>query len=166
MVSSTDTNKAARVVSIKALDYELVSNACFHPSLYTAACARISEQFAKTHAAHPSVKKLTKILEHTLANPACKKVWAIVIEEEGNPLYVIRNLKYTGTTLAFRRVFRVKVDMLLALPADRQEPIVVQPIIVYKPEPLSGMSHACAVGSAFFHLFLIIYSLYIIAWYH
>jgi hypothetical protein len=162
MVSSTDMNNAARVVSIKALDYELVPNNTFHPSLYPAACSRITEQFANQYASHPRVKKLTKILTHVLAHPACPKVWAIVLEEDGNPLYVIRNLKFTGTALAFRRVFRVKLDALLAPPARTQQPSVIQPIILYKPEPLSGMSYACAVSAVGFQFFLMLYTMYML----
>lgn len=167
MVSSTTMNNAARVVSIKALDYEIVADNHFHPSLYAAACVRISEHFAKTHESHPQAKKLTKILTHVLAHPACPKVWAVVLEQDGNPFYVIRNLKFTGTALAFRRVFRVNLDALLASrPQVQEAPAIVQPIILYKPEPLSGLSYACAVSAAFFQLFLMVYTMYMVARYH
>ncbi len=170
MVSSTTMNNAARVVSIKALDYEIVADNHFHPSLYAAACVRISEHFAKKYESHPQAKKLTNILKHVLAQPACPQVWAVVLEQGGNPFYVIRNLKFTGTALAFRRVFRVNLDVLLAPPRMRVQeastPAIVQPIILYKPEPLSGVSYACAVSAAFFQLFLMAYTMFMIARYH
>lgn len=38
------------------------------------------------------------------------RVWATVFEYENQPLYVVRNLAFTNTTLPYRRVLVVKFD--------------------------------------------------------
>jgi hypothetical protein len=97
-------NHASRVVCVRALDYELPVDTAFHPALLSAAQSRICASLEK--------RRLAAIVKSALEHPAAKRVWAIVIEEANNPVYIIRNLAYTGTKLAFRRVLLVKCESI------------------------------------------------------
>lgn len=96
---------ASRVVCVRALDYELPVDDCFHPAFLSAAQSRICASLEKK-------ARLAAIVKSALEHPAAKGVWAIVIEEANNPVYIVRNIAFTRTKLAFRRVLLVKCESI------------------------------------------------------
>jgi hypothetical protein len=102
MLSSVD--HATRVVCISSLDYELNADTAFHPSLFLAAQTRIYNTLMKTDS------RTAFIVKRALGHSAAKRVWAIVVEEAGVPVYVIRNLTFIGTNYPYRRVLLVNCD--------------------------------------------------------
>ena len=105
MISQDSVRNASRIVCIKSLKYNFVANIktytdnpdmrniieCIFEETYTDPCLR-------------------EILKHVMHNKACNRVWAIVLEQHGFPLFVIRNAAFTDRKLAFRRVLLVKCD--------------------------------------------------------
>ena len=45
-----------------------------------------------------------------MAHPASKQVWAIVMEYDGQPMYVLQNVKQTLQPADQRRVLRVRLE--------------------------------------------------------
>ena len=104
---------ASRVVSLKAIDYEVPANTTFHTAMFIAARDRILRE---------QKGRLANILFHIFNNPAARTVWAIVLQQNNDPLYVIRNIAYTGTSLPYRRILLVKCDGI-GYPVARPVPI-------------------------------------------
>jgi hypothetical protein len=44
-----------------------------------------------------------------MQQPAAKRVWAIIVEQDDQPMFVLQNTQYSLVPLAYRRVLRVRV---------------------------------------------------------
>jgi hypothetical protein len=94
------------VLSIRDIPYQIVPNTAFHPLLLEGAISRIRKEFQL-----PNVQQeLDQILEIIFKNPKLKHVWALIFEYRQEPIYVVRNLLHTNTTLLYRRVLVVNLD--------------------------------------------------------
>jgi len=102
------------VLSIKDIPYPLLPNTAFHPVNTDAALNRIRYDFEE------KVRNITPLCPSTidmiittmLSSKQAQAVWAIAFEYYNQPLYVVRNLAHTNTTLPYRRVLVVKLDSL------------------------------------------------------
>jgi len=101
--------------SIRDISYEFRPNTSFHPLLLDSAKLRIRKEFQQTlpliseHLKH----ELDTILNSVLESPKLRQVWAAVLQYCGMPLMTIRNLAHTNTTLPYRRVLVVNLDVYL-----------------------------------------------------
>jgi hypothetical protein len=89
------------VLSIRDIDYDLNPNACYHSVFRRAAMNRIMNQFNDN-------PKLQKRIRYAMEQSRADAVWAIVIEKDNKPVYVIQNLAYTNVSPAFRRVIQIQ----------------------------------------------------------
>jgi hypothetical protein len=101
-------------LSIKDIPYSLLPNTAFHPVNTDAALNRIRYDFElkvrDTIPLYPST--IDMIITTVLGSKQAQAVWAIAFEYRNQPLYVVRNLAHTNTTLPYRRVLVVKLDSL------------------------------------------------------
>ena len=95
------TYQMSAVLSIRDIDYELTPNACYHSMFRQAATERILKQCR-------GGPVLQGRIRNAMEQFRAKTVWAVVIEENNEPVYVIQNLAYTNVAPAFRRVLRVR----------------------------------------------------------
>jgi len=102
-------------LSIKDVPYPLVPNTAFHPINTEAALQRIrADFFNKVYdTVYQYEVTMDLILTTVLNSPKAKSVWAIAFEYYNQPLYIVRNLAHTNTTLPYRRVLVVKLDAFL-----------------------------------------------------
>jgi hypothetical protein len=102
-------------LSIKDVPYPLVPNTAFHPINTEAALQRIrADFFNKVYdTVYQYEVTMDIILTTVLNSPKAKSVWAIAFEYHNHPLYIVRNLAHTNTTLPYRRVLVVKLDAFL-----------------------------------------------------
>jgi len=100
------------ILSIKDIPYPLLPNTAFHPINIDAAVNRIRYDFEeKIHDRIPLYPAtMDMIMATVLGSKRAQAVWAIAFEYRGTPLYVVRNLAHTNTTLPYRRVLVVKLD--------------------------------------------------------
>ena len=105
MISQDSVRNASRIVCIKSLNYEFVTDIKTHTHNVNTH-EFIHNAFLKKY----DDPHLHEILTHVLQNKACKHAWAIVLEQDNEPLFVIRNAAFTDKQLAFRRVLLVKCD--------------------------------------------------------
>jgi len=103
------------VLSIRDISYPLTPNTAFHPFVMKGAIPRICSDFKSMvrFTSSSFQDKLVMILNNFLNNPKIKHVWAAVVEYRGQPLYIIRNLAHTNTTLPYRRVLLLNLDPYL-----------------------------------------------------
>lgn len=100
-------------LSIKDIPYPLVADTAFHSINKEAAYHRIRNQLRISTNIHIQQNfdamqySLYKIL---IMTKKMESVWATVFEYENQPLFVVRNLAFTNTTLVYRRVLVVHVD--------------------------------------------------------
>ena len=102
------------VLSIKDIPYPLLPNTAFHPVNTDAALNRIRYDFEeKVRNKTPLCPStIDMIITTMLGSKQAQAVWAIAFEYRNQPLYVVRNLAHTNTTLPYRRVLVVKLDSL------------------------------------------------------
>jgi hypothetical protein len=102
-------------LSIKDIYYPLIPNTAFHPFNTRAAIERIrGDYFDKVQSVCPQQPvTMDLILMTILMSPRAHATWATVFEYCGTPLYVVRNLAHTNTTLPYRRVLVVKLDAFI-----------------------------------------------------
>jgi hypothetical protein len=92
------------VISIRDVDYELVSHTSYHPAfLDPVAKSRILESYSSLP------DEWRRKLEQGLTNQAAARVWAVVLEHHCSPVAVIRNLACTRTSMPYRRIYRIPV---------------------------------------------------------
>ena len=103
------------VLSIRDISYEIIPNTAFHPILLEGAIPRIRADFQMiSKFTSPNFQeKLDHCLATILKNPKLAHVWALIIEFRQEPIYVVRNLAHTNTTLLYRRVLLVNLDNYL-----------------------------------------------------
>jgi len=108
-------NMSITTLSIKDVPYPLVPNTAFHPINTEAALQRIrADFFNKVYdTVYQYEVTMDLILTTVLNSPKAKSVWAIAFEYYNQPLYIVRNLAHTNTTLPYRRVLVVKLDAFL-----------------------------------------------------
>jgi len=98
-----------QTLSVAELPYLLPeTNAVYHAACRRAASARLSNQLAEP---------LASAMRRALAVNGSKTVWAIVIENDGQPMYVVQNLKYTLQEESQRRIFRVRLPLAYLAPS-------------------------------------------------
>jgi hypothetical protein len=90
----------SRVLSVRDIAYEIIPNTGYHPAFLTGTRRRMQMSM--------SANQLATLLD-VMNIPAYSKVWAIVVEKNGNPVYVMKNLALSRTSLPYRRVLRVKL---------------------------------------------------------
>jgi hypothetical protein len=83
------------------LAYSVQADGSYHSSLRRAAASRLSNQLSG------AVGSATR---SAMAHPASKQVWAIVMEYDGQPMYVLQNVKQTLQPADQRRVLRVRLE--------------------------------------------------------
>jgi hypothetical protein len=101
--------------SIRDIPYEFLPTTSFHPAFLEGARPRILNEFRKMlPLISVSMKQtLESILSNVLDSPKLRHVWAATLEYRGMPLFTIRNLLHTNTTLPYRRVLVVNLDVYL-----------------------------------------------------
>ena len=101
-----------QVLSIRDIPYEIVPNTAFHPLLLEGAISRIRTNFQQISefTSQNFQEKLDLYLSKILKNPKLSHVWALIFEFRQEPIYVVRNLAHTNTTLLYRRVLVVNLD--------------------------------------------------------
>lgn len=101
-----------QVLSIRDIPYEIVPNTAFHPLLLEGAMSRICKDFQTiSDFASPNFQEMLDYhLPKILKNPKLRHVWALILEFRQEPVYVVRNLLHTNTTLLYRRVLVVNLD--------------------------------------------------------
>jgi hypothetical protein len=134
-IRNTFTNPVTMSVttlSIKDVYYPIVPDTAFHPINTMAAIKRIrSDYFDKIQSLFPQQPvTMELILMKILDSPRAQATWATVFEYRDEPFYVVRNLAHTNTTLPYRRILVVKLDLLV-----RQDPLVRQDAFV-TPYPM------------------------------
>lgn len=101
-----------QVLSIRDISYEIVPNTAFHPLLLEGAIPRIRanvQQISEFDSPYFQ-ENLDHHLGKILKNPKLKHVWALILEYRQEPIYVVRNLAHTNTTLLYRRVLVVNLN--------------------------------------------------------
>jgi len=97
--SSPDaTTMSVQFLSYADLPYDIQTDAVYHTSFRRAASDRIVNQLTG---------EVASGVRHALAVNGSRGVWAIVIENDGQPMYVVQNMKYTLQEPSQRRVLRV-----------------------------------------------------------
>ena len=101
-----------QVLSIRDISYEIVPNTAFHPLFLQGAISRICANVQQiSEFTSPNFQgKLDHYLAKILKNPTLTHVWALILEFRQEPIYVVRNLAHTNTTLLYRRVLVVNLD--------------------------------------------------------
>jgi hypothetical protein len=90
-------------ISYTDLPYELPdTNAVYHSAFRRASAERIINQVSGP---------VATALRRAFAVNGSKTAWAIVIENDGQPMYVVQNMKYTLTLETQRRVLRVRLPL-------------------------------------------------------
>ena len=102
----------SRVLSVRDIAYEIIPNTGYHPAFLTGTRRRIQTNM--------SLKEVEKRLLDVMNIPAYSKVWAVVIEENDKPVYVMKNLALSRTSLPYRRVLRVKIN------EDNLSPLIME----------------------------------------
>jgi hypothetical protein len=98
-------------LSIKDIPYPLVPNTAFHPINTEAAFHRIRNQLRTStniYIQQSFEVILLNLYKLLIAGKKMQTVWATVFEYEDQPLYIVRNLAHTNTTLPYRRVLVVR----------------------------------------------------------
>jgi hypothetical protein len=102
--------RATRVVSIRDLPYPISPPTCYHPAFLKGAIKRLTDDRRYTHMnARPH---LLAAIRHVLSHPAAKRTWGVLVERDGEPIFVAQNLGCDGTSLTFRRFLRVNLSAL------------------------------------------------------
>lgn len=101
----------SRVLSVRDIAYEIIPNTGYHPAFLTGTRRRIQLNM--------STKEIETLLLEVMDIPAYSKVWAVVIEKNNNPVYVMKNLALSRTSLPYRRVLCVKLN------EDNRSPLIV-----------------------------------------
>jgi hypothetical protein len=96
--SRNDTVMSVQTLSYNDLPYPIQTDAVYHSACRRAATSRLSNQLSGP---------IRLAMQQTMADPASKQVWAIVFEYDGQPMYVVQNMKYTLQCQDQRRVLRV-----------------------------------------------------------
>ncbi len=96
--------KQGRIISIRDINYELPVNNVYHSALLNRHSRfRIMKHFQQ------NIQDIDPLfITNALLSPAAMGAWAVVIEYKNEPLYVVRNLAHTNTSLLFRRILLVQ----------------------------------------------------------
>jgi hypothetical protein len=89
-----------RVHSILDFDYVMPVHSAFHPVFKNAAKRRLQ-------ASYPNY---SRAIAQAFQNRASSRVWGILIEENGQPMCVVRNLGCHVSNQRFRRVLKVNLN--------------------------------------------------------
>jgi hypothetical protein len=84
-----------RVRSVRDIPYEIKPDTSYHPALIDSAIQRIRQT------------KIGERLSEALGYCVSDKVWAVIVEDEGRPLYIAQNLAHSKTAVHYRRVLCV-----------------------------------------------------------
>ena len=99
------------VLSIKDIPYPIVPDTAFHPINTEAAFNRIRNQLRTStniYIQQSFEVILLNLYKLLIVAKKMQTVWATVFEYEDQPLYIVRNLAHTNTTLPYRRVLVVR----------------------------------------------------------
>ena len=101
--------------SIRDISYEFIPSTAFHPAFLESAKPRIVQQFRQSLPliSYGLTQNLVYVLIHILESPKLSHVWAASLEYRNMPLFTLRNLLHTNTTLPYRRVLVVNLDKFL-----------------------------------------------------
>ena len=101
--------------SIRDISYEFIPSTAFHPAFLEGAKPRILKEFRQSlpMISYSLTQNLVAILVHILESPKLSHVWGASLEYRNMPLFTIRNLLHTNTTLPYRRVLVVNLDRYL-----------------------------------------------------
>jgi len=94
-----------RVRSVRDIPYVINADTAYHPAFIEGAIERI-----RKNTPGKAGPRLSEALEYCVS----ETVWAVVVEDNGKPLYVAKNLGLSKTSLPYRRVLCVSFhDTLL-----------------------------------------------------
>jgi len=88
----------SHVLPIIDIPYDLNADSIYNSAFCNAASKRLSQQTSAD---------ISEALRSALATQASKHVWAIVIEQNQEPVYVLQNTRFTQIPYIYRRVLRV-----------------------------------------------------------
>lgn len=87
-----------RVRSVRDIPYVINADTSYHPAFIEGAIERI-----RKHVPSKAGARLSEALEYCVS----ETVWAVIVEDNGKPLYVAKNLGLSKTSLPYRRVLCV-----------------------------------------------------------
>jgi len=91
-----------RVISVRDVNYEIVADAVYHSAFLSAAIRRITSKSNFD-------ESLAKTIEYSMLQDSAKRVYAIVIENEGTPVFTLCNVSHSLTSVGFRRILRIQL---------------------------------------------------------
>ena len=94
------------VVSIHDFDYVVNPQHSYHPSLLKGTRKRLL-RWAGTNLTYIAA------IDYALKRKATRSAWGIVFESRGQPILTLKNLGCTQTSLTFRRILKVNMDVIV-----------------------------------------------------
>ena len=91
------------VVSVRDIPYVIQTNAVYHSATTTASAERLLTA---------STARISRAIQYALQQPAAKRVWGIIVETDGQPMFVLQNTQHSLVPLVYRRVLRVREEYL------------------------------------------------------
>ena len=93
---------SVQFISYTDLPYDIQTNAVYHTSFRRAASDRLANELTG---------EVASGVRHALAVNGSRGVWAIVVENDGQPMYVVQNMRYTLQPHHQRRILRVRLPL-------------------------------------------------------
>ena len=103
MALSVSAASAASIVSIRDLPYFIQTDAVYHSATTKASAERLLTA---------STARISRAIQYALQQPAAKRVWGIIVESDGQPMFVLQNTQHSLVPLVYRRVLRVREEYL------------------------------------------------------
>ena len=94
---------ATSIVSIRDLPYFIQTDAVYHSATTKASAQRLLTA---------STARISRAIQYALQQPAAKRVWGIIVESDGQPMFVLQNTQHSLVPLVYRRVLRVREEYL------------------------------------------------------
>jgi len=88
------------VLSIRDIPYQFQTDTVYHSCTTKASAQRLLNS---------TPSWISRAIHHAMQQPAAKRVWAIIVEQDDQPMFVLQNTQYSLVPLAYRRVLRVRV---------------------------------------------------------
>ena len=107
--------QASRVLSVRDIDYQLNADSAFHPATLEGGRLRLTNLLESVyHNPNDDDNKerilASSILSQALSSKRARSVWAVVLESNNEPMFVVQNLACAHTSPGYRRVLRVDID--------------------------------------------------------
>jgi len=91
------------VLSIRDIPYQFQTDTVYHSCTTKASAQRL---------VNSTPSWVSRAIRYAMQQPAAKRVWAIIVEQDEQPMFVLQNTQYSLVPLAYRRVLRVREEYL------------------------------------------------------